>query len=304
MDTMYLRNVRALAVSLALLAFSPAAQGSVMLSVHPDDFFGVRSTAVDGQIVASGAWADGFQVTWNITTPENATFPWTYEYVFSGITEVSAETYQPDVWNPILGQGGGLSHAILSLTVGARLSDLIDLTVFAWDDGAWHSIEFDTTFGWQKVDQGQSNPGLPLELYGVKFENMDFPDSDRLLYLSFTSYREPVWGSFYAKGGQDPESNEVNWAYNAGLGTTDNPGSVYAHSDDPRELQGYVAVPNGVVPEPASIVIWSLIGLGGAAAYRLRRRRRAAAAPAGRWSPESRAAILEIVGAPARGSDV
>jgi hypothetical protein len=50
--------------------------------------------------------------------------------------------------------------------------------------------------------------------------------------------------------------------------------------------------PLAAVPEPASIVVWSVLA-GGAAGFAVRKRRQRG--PAGRWNPEDRQAILSVI---------
>jgi hypothetical protein len=56
--------------------------------------------------------------------------------------------------------------------------------------------------------------------------------------------------------------------------------------------------PLSAVPEPASLVVWSVLA-GGAAGFAVSRKRRRQALQ-GRWSPETRDAILEVIGGKAR----
>jgi len=53
-----------------------------------------------------------------------------------------------------------------------------------------------------------------------------------------------------------------------------------------------IRLPSDLIPEPASLLIWSVVGGLGAAGVALKRRRQA---KAGRWSDENRQAIFEVV---------
>jgi hypothetical protein len=79
-----------------------------------------------------------------------------------------------------------------------------------------------------------SNPLLPAQIIGVKFENV--------ATVTFISNRAPVYGDFYVKAGSAKGAFGV--AYNAGL---TNPLS--------ENLFDFIARPNGVIPEPATLLL-------------------------------------------------
>lgn len=79
--------------------------------------------------------------------------------------------------------------------------------------------------------------------------------------------------------------NGLNIYYDA----PDNPG-LFGRTFN-LEGGGELIPVGAVVPEPATIIVWSLLGAGSWLGLRISRRRRVAV-----WSPEARAAIREIVG--------
>jgi hypothetical protein len=94
-----------------------------------------------------------------------------------------------------------------------------------------------------------SNPsasGDTWSIYGIKFE--DFSASETSWTMTFDSWRNPMWGSFYAKAGSD------SYAYNTGLAGGD----------------AFVAIPDtSYVPVPGAVLL-GMLGLG-VAGVKLRR---------------------------------
>jgi len=157
----------------------------------------------------SGEYIQGFlqdqTFTWDVT--ELTDGAWRYTYTFDH----------------------EVSHIVVEVTPGAGEDDFYDLA------GNFVNSEVGE-FGYQ----GRSNPGMPENLYGIKFEFDDMSD----IYFSFSSHREPVWGDFYAKQAR-------NGTWNSGFTEMD---------VDVQE--GHILRPNGVAtPEPASIITMAL-GLG------------------------------------------
>ena len=94
---------------------------------------------------------------------------------------------------------GGISHMIVEVsdddpgpafTLGNLFSPTADPQ--GWTDAGHASIQLFTP--------GGSNPGMPGDLYGLKFDGDDGFD-ETTVTVSFDSNRGPVWGDFYAKDG-------------------------------------------------------------------------------------------------------
>lgn len=103
-------------------------------------------------------------------------------------------------------------------------------------------------------DPGNSNPGLPDDIYGLKFELKGLNEK-----ISFDSTRAPMWGDIYAKDGQS--AGHFVYAYNKGLGTEPGLGAT--------DFTKWIAVPNShkvQVPEPATyLIMLSSLALAGLA---------------------------------------
>lgn len=104
---------------------------------------------------------------------------------------------------------------------------------------------------------GASNPNMPDDLFGIKFEPSGSP---RVMDVTFYSLRLPIWQNFYVKDGNNPTTD----AYNRGFGLT-NTLSYYVATPDTREL-----------PEPG---FYGLLSLGLAGIYYVSRRRKGVGQP-------------------------
>lgn len=103
-----------------------------------------------------------------------------------------------------------------------------------------------TTFG----PQGNSNPGIPGALFGLKFNTT----GDPLVYSwQIETDRAPMWGDFYAKDGKTSGSDV--YAYNINFGLT---APVYAQG---VSANGFALVPDtftGGPPVPVPAAVWLL----------------------------------------------
>lgn len=175
------------------------------------DYSGILT---DSLLDASDAWSNGSSVEWNIQ--QNSNNSWHYEY------NVSVENKN-------------ISHFILEVTPNATLDDF-----YNFNDGDFSEIEI----GLFSSDNGNSNPNMPGNIYGIKFG--DYYEDSTNWTISFDSVRMPVWGDFYAKDGKDGGDWVAMW--NEGFEIEDN-------------SAGHIMRPDGdmAVPEPGSMI---LIGIG------------------------------------------
>lgn len=180
----------------------------------------------DSSMIASVEWArgNGSTLLWDVDYSE-ADGLWTYAYTLTVATDPN------------------ISHVIIEVSETFDESNI--------KGGTLDSLE-----GPPKLYNGQggSNPGiLPVGLWGIKWE----PFED-LNYFSWTivSDRDPMWGDFYAKGG------DSDYAYNSGFGI-----DTFAAIGNGNALDNghaWVLVPDTTsVPEPATMLLLGsgLIGL-------------------------------------------
>jgi hypothetical protein len=144
------------------------------------------------------------------------------------------------------GQGAGISHVIFEASDSFGFSNLFSPTT---DPEGWISQEENGT-EITTHEPGGGNPDMPSAVYGIKFNAAADADTTTLT-LSFDSDRVPVWGDFYAKGGQGS-------VWNAGFLTDDED-----PADDPSNgsVAYHVLVPDTTtvaIPAPGSLVLGSL----------------------------------------------
>ena len=144
---------------------------------------GAGLTVYDGWSGATLSW----NVLWN-TDQER----WRYEYTLSN-----------------LGQKDDVSHFLIETSNSFGIENLQE-----WKDGTVPPVVYTWTPG-----DGGSNPYLPSDLYGIKFDTDGYADTTSVW---FETDRSPVWGDWYAKDGVEKEEGSQEWAvaYNKGFGTT------------------------------------------------------------------------------------
>ena len=99
--------------------------------------------------------------------------------------------------------------------------------------------------------EGNSNPGIPEQLYGIKTGSGDLSYT-----LEFISNRSPVWGDFYAKDGSENfgAGDKIDVAiWNVGF-----------TANDSDYMSNHIGVPdstNPIVPAPGALLL-GMIGTG------------------------------------------
>lgn len=178
---------------------------------------GTLTSADGGGIYATGSWDNG-GATLHYTVTERPDGLWQYDYHFVLLKKE-------------------LSHIIFEVSKTFTKDNVFDGTTDGWTLGYWGT-------------EGNSNPGIPSELYGMKFDGPFSLDT----MITMVSNREPMLGNFYAKDGVDGKgADKVDvYAYNTGFNTTD---GIKILVPDTKEGGGN---PN-IVPEPSSA---ALLGLG------------------------------------------
>ncbi len=185
--------------------------------------------ANEAQIEATAAWENpATKIEWTVTELESGEFEYNYILTF------------PDK---------AISHLIFELSENLQSIDGVD----------------SNDIGFYSASNGNSNPFMPDEMYGVKF-NTD--GNSEVVEVTFITDRVPIWGDFYVKDGKDGGDRVVAWNTGFTANDVDPPESTSPASTDVKD---HILVPDTVgVPEPASM---TLLGLGGMFAL-LRRKRR------------------------------
>ncbi len=274
-----------------------------------DKISGFRETPASSGVVGQGAWSDegwGFRIAWDITVEGSVEAPlYAYKYLLTGSVEVPDDPLTPqNKSNLITTRDGdafiplqqGLSHLILEVTdfQGDQVWDgapysarYLDLVSGVYD---WVELGSDLTTEGPGIFATSGGETLPGEIYGVRFEGPGPGGPDlTVVEISFLSNQAPVWGHFWAKDGvsKDVNGEDVeNLAWNVALDENALAEFGLAAGLQPDDMDSktyWIARPDGgtspnilggQVPEPASIVIWGLLGLGSAAGALSRRKRK------------------------------
>jgi len=298
---------RLLILAVVAVGIAPAvSEGSIYHDepVSLADLQGFRSTDLGLGVTGTEHWSvsgTGFRIEWNI---QQIGTDFYYQYF------LTSNTLKEDAVVPKNGVGTGwkdydplgsegsreLSHWTLSITDDASQGDFWGFNITDYADLSrvdWNALYLN--------DKGNETPFLELITdshpnnevgggYGIKFDY-------EALHFSFYSTRSPVWGDFFAIDGKVAGGGGDVMAYN--IGHPDfSPPTLF-------DTTNYIVVPNSigepgdpgspphVIPEPASVLVWGGIGIAAAAGAALRRRRQMR--QKGRWTPEQREAIYNVV---------
>lgn len=199
----------------------------------------MRSTPDASGVVATEGWSDsgsGFKINWTIT-PIGSDFHYLYT-----ITNASGGALSNDLY-----------HLLLEVSPTVTPNNLCDLFLF-------NTVP---SQGPATFSPGVDNPGMPGDIYGLKFETFL---NDAQPTIEFVSIRPPIWGDFYAvdgKGATSKDSTDAVYAYNSGFGT------------DPTQATNnftpWIPVPDTEVPIPEPTTML-LLGSTLCAAALIRRR--------------------------------
>lgn len=196
---------------------------------------GCRSSSAavcSGGVSATKAWNNGgFKIDWSVSQTGSL---WTYNYT---VDVTDSPTKVKDV-----------SHFILEVTNDSNAFNILGGT----------STPTEGPKTWTSTSNGNSNPGMPNPMYGVKFSF----GGDVVNYTMVTD-RAPVWGVFYAKDGKDGGDDVTAWsaALNDSNYTTSNSLTAMDFIVRPDGSGGdYNAVP---LPAAAWLLGSALLGLTG-----------------------------------------
>ena len=198
-------------------------------------FFGsmttVMATPITGAVTAPGAmigtaqWATGSTLSWNVS---------------QGIDDLWTYTYHMVV------PSKDISHIIFQVSDTFTSSNIKAGTTTGFELG---------TFG----NQGNSNPGIPTNLYGLKFPGFDVDDTFVII-----SDRGPMWGSFYAKDGRSGGQDGIDvYAFNSAFNLSSS-ADIFGTAP-----YGFILVPDTVtvIPVPDEVEVFepgtiSVLGAG------------------------------------------
>jgi hypothetical protein len=201
----------------------------VVPQVTADVYTGTLSSPDGGLTSPGGNW-DPISITWTVSSNSDGSFHYLYD----------------------LSAARGISHVLLETSRTFTTANLLNyagpVEIRLWEPGE------------------SGNPGLPDELYGIKFDDL----GNETVHLAFDSRRRPVWGDIYLKDGN---SGLGYRAWNAGFTASDM--DPFDRPANGSVLINHVLVPDTVTtPEPGTLALLAL-GLGTAGGWWRRWRRSA-----------------------------
>ena len=157
--------------------------------------------------------------------------------------------------------GKDISHFLIEVSPG-----------FTFDDDVIGTTGNATQIEVGNNTSANGNPGIPGDLYSIKFSDFD-PDA-KTETVSLTTLRGPEWGDFYAKDGTVEAGSVDVIAYNAGFLTADpgitidfgTPSIGCVTNGDGTDCTNHILRPDTmtVVPIPGAVWLFgtALAGLG------------------------------------------
>ena len=208
-----------LALAIVLVGFSGTPCVADFIPMDPGDVLSDTLTVGDGEIIAGGSWGSGTELYYEVTRPSDPTAPLHYLYTFTASATPS------------------LSHFILEVSEAV----LGGLAGFDKDNPMDYSNGPTIAEAARSYGPEAGNPSFPTgkSIWGIKFES-GLPETIPAT-IEFDSYRLPMEGSFYGKGGS-------SYAYNSGLEFPD--------------TGAFILVPDtSYVPVPGAVLL-GILGLG------------------------------------------
>ena len=199
---------------------------------------------VGNGLFATDPWDPDATLTWSVIDPydpSNTTGSYVYNYTF----------------NTGAGDSNQISHLIIQVSDGEngfgtfQFEDMLIGTYLLETDPDPYPLLDD-------YSTGGANPGLPEDIYGIKWEEPN-PENSSEWTITIVTNRAPMDGNFYAVDGKTPGSE------------------TYAFTGDEGGLGYNILVPDtltqGKVPEPLTLILYGF-GFAGAGLYRHLRRKR------------------------------
>jgi len=203
------------------------------------DYASGNSTGADGLLLGDGVWVTDpgkagwvpAQIEWEVSQA-GLNSPWVYYY--------KVTVYK-----------GALSHLIVE--VSESFTDVYPVLYDVGSTPSFSSRSVNTYY-----EGGSGEPGMPDDVYGIKFDSFSDPSGDedvKVAEVWFSSERGPVWGDFYAKDGAH------GTAWNAGF-VVDDPLSAAANGSVLNHLLVPDTFTTHQIPEPTTMTFVGLCAAG------------------------------------------